>query len=137
MSDPANDARLHALLIRLIADATAHMRGAGKSRLEEARLVHQGYAAAFQDAAMYVVGILAAGRNQPDSQASHVYLSTGCLHGDHGYCQSRTGLSGQKTPGVCKFCKSPCTCPCHVVMADLDRPKRNPGANVRYSESAE
>lgn len=43
----------------------------------------------------------------------HVYLSTGCLHGDHTYCQSSTGLCGQKTPGVCKFCKTPCVCNCH------------------------
>ncbi|MFJ1993002.1 hypothetical protein [Streptomyces asiaticus] len=43
----------------------------------------------------------------------HVYLSTGCLHGEHGYCQKHTGLSGAKTPAVCKFCKSPCVCSCH------------------------
>lgn len=48
----------------------------------------------------------------------HVYLSTACLHGRHGYCQSKTGSNpvGQtwvKNPAVCKFCKSPCTCPCH------------------------
>lgn len=43
----------------------------------------------------------------------HVYLSTGCLHSEHGYCQSHTGLSGAKTPAVCKFCKAPCQCPCH------------------------
>lgn len=46
-------------------------------------------------------------------QASHAYLSTGCLHGEHGYCQSHTGLSGAKTPAVCKWCKAPCQCPCH------------------------
>ncbi|MCD9141084.1 hypothetical protein [Streptomyces albireticuli] len=43
----------------------------------------------------------------------HVYLSTGCLHGDHDYCQNHTGLSGQKTPAVCKFCEAPCVCACH------------------------
>jgi len=44
---------------------------------------------------------------------SHRYLSTGCLHGQHGYCQAHTGLSGTKTPAQCKFCQAPCTCPCH------------------------
>ncbi|MFD7922480.1 hypothetical protein ACFV3R_25050 [Streptomyces sp. NPDC059740] len=53
---------------------------------------------------------LAALRPNPDH---HVYLSTGCLHGEHGYCQRHTGLSGAKTPAQCKFCAAPCTCPCH------------------------
>jgi hypothetical protein len=43
----------------------------------------------------------------------HLYLSTSCYHDDHEYCQSDTGLAGAKTPAVCKFCKSPCTCDCH------------------------
>ncbi|MFD8254954.1 hypothetical protein [Streptomyces werraensis] len=43
----------------------------------------------------------------------HVYLSTGCRHGDHTYCQNHTGLSGQKTPATCKFCGAPCICGCH------------------------
>lgn len=54
--------------------------------------------------------------------AGHIYLSTGCLHGDtvlpdgrtgHEYCQSETGKTGTKTPAQCKFCASPCVCPCH------------------------
>jgi hypothetical protein len=45
---------------------------------------------------------------------THVYLSTGCLHGQHGYCQGKTGLAGAKTPARCKFCKAPCTCRCHT-----------------------
>lgn len=48
-----------------------------------------------------------------EDQPGHVYLSTGCLHGEHDYCQKHTGLSGVKTPAVCKFCKSPCVCSCH------------------------
>lgn len=52
----------------------------------------------------------AAGENE---QAGHAYLSTGCLHGEHGYCQAHTGLSGAKTPGQCKFCGAKCQCPCH------------------------
>ena len=48
-----------------------------------------------------------------DASAGHAYLSTSCLHGEHGYCQSHTGLSGAKTPSQCKFCGSRCQCPCH------------------------
>ena len=29
----------------------------------------------------------------------HVYLSTGCLHGECGYCKSMTGLAGRKNGG--------------------------------------
>jgi hypothetical protein len=47
------------------------------------------------------------------SPFGHVYLSTGCRHHEHGYCQSHTGLSGAKTPASCKFCGAPCVCPCH------------------------
>lgn len=44
----------------------------------------------------------------------HVYFSTSCFHGDHNYCQRETGLLGNKTPAVCKFCKAPCVCVCHA-----------------------
>ena len=47
----------------------------------------------------------------------HVYLSTGCLHGDHGYCQSMTGLNGAKRPGECKHCGARCRCRCHREVA--------------------
>ncbi|SFD13623.1 hypothetical protein [Streptomyces aidingensis] len=48
----------------------------------------------------------------------HIYLSTSCLHGRHGRCSAPTATSDHgetwtKTPSVCKFCKSPCVCPCH------------------------
>lgn len=43
----------------------------------------------------------------------HDYLSTGCLHGEHEYCQNSTGAAGAKTPAECKFCKAPCRCACH------------------------
>ncbi len=45
--------------------------------------------------------------------APHVYLSTSCFHNDHNYCKGQIGLVGNKTPAVCKFCKTPCICPCH------------------------
>ncbi|MFF5473375.1 hypothetical protein [Streptomyces achromogenes] len=53
---------------------------------------------------------------------AHIYLSTGCLHGDlvlpdgrtgHQYCQGDTGQAGAKSPAQCKFCATPCVCPCH------------------------
>ena len=46
---------------------------------------------------------------------SHVYLSTGCLHDDHDYCKSMTGLNGAKRPGSCKHCATPCICACHTA----------------------
>ena len=58
----------------------------------------------------------------------HTYLSTGCRHGDHTYCQNHTGQSGQKTPAQCKFCGSPCVCGCHQETAVgplVDRPFRS------------
>lgn len=47
-----------------------------------------------------------------DVEVVHVYLSTGCLHGHHDYCQRERGLAGDKTPAKCKFCGAPCICPC-------------------------
>jgi hypothetical protein len=43
----------------------------------------------------------------------HVYLSTGCLAGEHGYCQSMTGLAGSKRGGRSKFSDAACICRCH------------------------
>lgn len=50
----------------------------------------------------------------PAEPEPHVYLSTGCLHGDHAYCQNMTGLNGAKRPGECKFCQASCRCGCHA-----------------------
>lgn len=47
-------------------------------------------------------------------ETEHRYLSTACLHNEHGYCQADTGLSGTKTPAQCKFCAAPCQCACHA-----------------------
>lgn len=52
------------------------------------------------------------------TDVQHDYLSTGCLHGNHGYCQSHTGLSGNKQPASCKFCHAPCQCTCHNTPED-------------------
>lgn len=43
----------------------------------------------------------------------HLYLSTGCLHGDHDYCAGRAGTAGVKRPAECKFCRAGCRCRCH------------------------
>lgn len=43
----------------------------------------------------------------------HVYLSTGCLAGQHDYCQSMTGMGGVKRGGRSKFTDAPCICRCH------------------------
>jgi hypothetical protein len=43
----------------------------------------------------------------------HWYLSTGCRHGEHTYCQADRGHAGTKVPAVCKFCRAQCRCRCH------------------------
>lgn len=48
-------------------------------------------------------------------EVPHVYLSTGCFHGEHHYCQSNTGAAGTKVPAQCKFCAAPCVCDCHIT----------------------
>jgi hypothetical protein len=56
-------------------------------------------------------GSTAADEAQPERE--HHYLSTGCLHGRHDYCQGTEGAAGPKVPNSCKFCRAPCICPCH------------------------
>lgn len=46
--------------------------------------------------------------------STHRYMSTGCFHGDHAYCQAKHGAAGPKRPAECKFCGAPCVCPCHT-----------------------
>lgn len=46
----------------------------------------------------------------------HHYLSTSCLHGDHGHCSGETGTAGAKTPRRCKFCPAPCSGRAHPVI---------------------
>lgn len=62
---------------------------------------------------------------EPGKMSGHEYLSTACLHAAgpgqehlHGYCQSPEGRADggetwAKTPSACKFCGTPCQCPCH------------------------
>lgn len=53
----------------------------------------------------------------------HEYLSTGCLHGDHAYCQGTTGAVGAKRPAECKFCGAPCICDCHKPAVTDEQPE--------------
>ncbi|MGK5730210.1 hypothetical protein [Streptomyces sp. URMC 124] len=152
--------RLRALLVRLITDGAHHNRCAGLSRIDEGRIAHDAFAAAFHIAALYTANLLTTGTiqahgghrpdpadqaaaehladNLPDDPAErasslgaiirphvaspkpasgHQYLSTGCLHDEHGYCQSNTGLGGAKVPAKCKWCAAQCICPCHAQGA--------------------
>lgn len=43
----------------------------------------------------------------------HVYLSTGCIAGEHDYCSAPAGSQGPKRPGRSKFSDAPCICWCH------------------------
>jgi hypothetical protein len=61
----------------------------------------------------------------PTSPEPHVYLSTGCLHGEHDYCAAMTGMQGAKRPATCKFCQAPCQCGCHQ-----EQPAPPPAASV-------
>jgi hypothetical protein len=66
-----------------------------------------------------VIPVVIEGRDagvDPDADAAtvHDYLSTGCLHGRHGYCSARSGHVGPKEPATCKFCPAKCRCTCHA-----------------------
>lgn len=59
-----------------------------------------------------------------NADGEHVYLSTGCLHGNHGHCQARTSAAGKpKAPAQCKFCSAPCVCRCHTKNKTADQPE--------------
>lgn len=92
--------------VNLLADA--HRR-AEQAEAAIERVESYAHELRYEDA----MGLLAALDGPATDPAKHTYLSTGCLHGEHGYCQAHTGLSGAKTPAVCKWCKAPCQCPCH------------------------
>lgn len=56
------------------------------------------------------------GATQSAEDGAHVYLSTACHHGEHGYCRCDEGRYGPKVPGTCKFCAAPCRCMCHTEV---------------------
>ena len=56
----------------------------------------------------------------PEQRYPHIYLSTGCLHGRHDYCQGKTTGDGTaKAPGRCKFCTAKCICVCHTSRSTV------------------
>jgi hypothetical protein len=61
------------------------------------------------------VALAARAPQPPEPSGEHVYLSTSCLHGEHGYCASMTGMQGAKRPATCKFCGAKCQCRCHTA----------------------
>lgn len=60
-----------------------------------------------------LVGDAAATGNAPEG---HVYLSTGCFHGEHNHCSDMVGTQGEKRPATCKFCEAFCICACHETQ---------------------
>lgn len=89
------------------------------------QLLHNGKTAAWKSGSevesfyRHVAGMFDAGyapRGDDDAgEMTHYYLSTGCLHGEHEYCQSMVGTRGEKRPGRCKFCDARCVCECHAT----------------------
>ena len=45
----------------------------------------------------------------------HIYLSTACLHELHDRCGVSQRQRGDLSEPHCKYCPSPCICPCHDV----------------------
>lgn len=68
-----------------------------------------------------VAQLAAAHGHQLAADGTHHYFSTGCLHGEHAYCQGGTGRVGAKKPSQCKFCAAPCRCECHRDAPPADR----------------
>ncbi len=72
-----------------------------------------------------------------EAVTGHDYLSTACLHDQHGYCATPTvtrdgewvtvgpsyssSRDDPKTPARCKFCRAECRCACHGGRVDADR----------------
>jgi uncharacterized protein YfaP (DUF2135 family) len=67
--------------------------------------------------AIWAVGQMRRRRNEAhvvQQDGEHIYLSTACLHGQHGYCKAdTTGTGGPKIAARCKFCPAGCVCDCH------------------------
>lgn len=73
----------------------------------------------------------------PLEEWMHEYLSTACLHGEHGYCQSSTGLAGAKRPARCKWCDVRCICSCHSGPAQADQEQPEPSGSAGLTAPAE
>lgn len=121
LTDPEVRAQLHAVIKALGASETENKQLRARVRTLAAR-IRQGvpWTASDDDIAAHILAALDGPNNQrttvnnpATSSDPHIYLSTGCYHGDHTYCQAMTGLNGAKRPGSCKFCHAACQCPCH------------------------
>jgi hypothetical protein len=55
-----------------------------------------------------------------DEKTTHRYLSTACLHDEHGDCQvTAVRWDGtEKKAAACKYCQAPCICDCHKEATD-------------------
>jgi len=76
----------------------------------------------------------------------HVYLSTACLHGQHGYCSAptvtrdgewstvgpsyTTERDAPKNPAKCKFCQARCVCDCHRAESGRERSPEPPRDHI-------
>lgn len=98
-----------------------------------------GYRQAQRDAqaALALDGLTPREGHEGAEAGEHVYLSTGCLHGEHAYCQAKTGAVGAKTPATCKFCAAPCVCECHGGAAALATEARNASSVLSEAELRE
>lgn len=78
----------------------------------------------------------------PTDTEQHRYLSTACLHLDHGYCQSAEGYDAAgdpfaRRPSQCKFCAAPCVCSCHRAVVRQDDTETTRTTSPSDSESSE
>lgn len=119
-STPDPLAPFRALADQYAAKAAESTRNANTAPLT-IRTANQGIAAGWRSAEFllrHTLNNLDNHRTTPDNppasdDVAHSYLSTGCHHGEHAYCQGKTGQAGPKKPATCKFCDAPCVCPCH------------------------
>ncbi|MFD8469056.1 hypothetical protein ACFV10_28610 [Streptomyces cyaneofuscatus] len=108
------DAWLWAVLLGWDCEKGVHDETCTHGTMAEMQRIHGWDDAAVAKARRYRAAVRAVEAfSEEAADAQHVYLSTGCLHGEHAYCQSMTGQQGEKRPGRCKFCDARCTCPCH------------------------
>lgn len=108
------DAWLWAVLLGWDCEKDVHDETCTHGTMAEMQRIHGWDDDAVAKARRYRAAVRAVeALNEEHPSAGHVYLSTGCLHGEHAYCQSMTGQQGEKRPGRCKFCDARCTCSCH------------------------
>jgi hypothetical protein len=100
------------------AGSYAHRAERAEAAIARVAAVAEEYPAGIDTALIHEALDEPAPRPDATPATGHVYLSTGCHHGEHTYCKSMTGMNGAKRPASCKFCAVPCICLCHT-----DQPK--------------